>query len=331
MSPLSADYFVDKTENVLLNVPVPPSTGTSAAPLVNTGKLQNKGFEFSLTYNSPQYDNNFNYSITGNISTVSNKVVKLGYAGQIIYGSAPHRASTGGVTVAQVGYPIGAFFLKQAEGLFQSQAEINNYKNKQGQLIQPNAKPGDVKYKDVNGDGMISNADVAYSGSPFPKFSYGLNFSANYKNFDFTLFLQGTYGNKMFDTNTWITNRGTLDYNFNTDLLNAWTPNNTNTNVPRLTFNDPNHNSDPSTRFLYDASYLRFKTVQLGYTLPKGLLGQLGVSRLRVFVNANNLLTISKYPGYDPSYSGDGLLNRGLDQGLYPVARTINGGIDINF
>jgi len=328
---LSADYYVDKTNNVLLNVPVPPSTGTSAAPLVNTGKLQNKGFEVSLTYNSPQYDNNFNYSITGNISTVSNKVVKLGYAGQIIYGAAPHRASTGGVTVAQVGYPIGAFFLKQAEGLFQSQAEIDNYKNKQGQLIQPNAKPGDVKYKDVNGDGMISNADVAYSGSPFPKFSYGLNFSANYKNFDFTLFLQGTYGNKMFDTNTWITNRGTLDYNFSTDLLNAWAPNNTNTNVPRLTFNDPNHNSDPSTRFLYDASYLRFKTAQIGYTLPKGLLGHLGVSRLRVFVNANNLLTITKYPGYDPSYSGDGLLNRGLDQGLYPVARTINGGIDINF
>ncbi len=327
----TVDYYVDKTNNVLLNVPVPPSTGTSASPLVNTGKFQNKGFEFSLTYNSPTYDNKFNYTVSANVSTVKNKVVKLGYADQIIYGDAPHRASTGGVTVAQVGYPLGSFFLKQADGLFQSQSEINSYTNSKGELLQPNAKPGDVKYIDVNGDGMISDADVAFSGSPFPDFSYGLNFSANYGNFDITLFLQGTYGNKMFDTNSWITNRGTLDYNFSSDMLNAWTPNNTSTSVPRLTFNDPNHNSDPSTRFLYDASYLRFKTVQIGYTLPNNILSRWGVSKLRLFVNGNNLWTLTKYPGYDPSYSGDGLLNRGLDQGLYPVARTINGGIDINF
>ncbi len=328
---LTADYFMDKTDNVLLHVPIPPSTGTNTAPLVNTGKLQNQGVEVSLTYNSPTYGNKFNYTISGNISTVRNKVLKLGYAGQIIYGTAPHRSSTGAISAAEVGYPIGAFFLKQADGLFQSQAEVNSWKNKDGDLLQPAAKPGDVRYIDVNGDGTISNADVAYSGSPFPDFSYGLNLSATYGNFDVTLFLQGTYGNKMFDTNSWIINRGTLDYNFGTDLLNAWTPDNTDTNVPRLTFNDPNHNSDPSTRFLYDASYLRFKIVQIGYTLPQNLLSRWGVSRVRLFVNGNNLLTITKYPGYDPGYSGDGLLNRGLDQGLYPIARTINGGIDLNF
>lgn len=323
------DYYLNKTNNVLLRVPIPPSTGTSTPPLVNTGKLQNQGVELSLTYNSSS-SREFNYSITGNVSTVRNKVLKLGYEGQVIYGDSPHRASTGPVSAAKVGYPIGAFFMKQADGLFQSQEEVNNYTHK-GNLIQPNAKPGDVRYVDVNNDGQINSMDTKYSGSPFPTFSYGLNFSANYKNFDFTLFLQGTYGNKMFDTNTWITNRGTLDYNFHTDMLNAWTPQNTNTDVPRLTFNDPNHNSDPSTRFLYDASYLRFKTVQLGYTLPSESLSQLGVNNLRIFVNARNLWTITKYPGYDPSYTADGLLNRGLDQGLYPISRVISGGIDIKF
>jgi len=323
------DYYLDKTSNVLLRVPIPPSMGTSQSPLVNTGKLQNQGVELSLTYESAN-SGDFSYTVTGNFSTVRNKVLKLGYKGQVIWGDSPHRASTGPITAAKVGYPIGAFFMKQADGLFQSQQEINNYTHN-GNLVQPNAKPGDVRYIDVNNDGKINSQDTKYSGSPFPTFSYGINFSANYKNFDFTLFLQGTYGNKMFDTNTWITNRGTLDYNFNTDMLDAWTPQNTDTNVPRLTFNDPNHNSDPSTRFLYDASYLRFKTVQIGYTLPTQVLSSFGVRKLRIFANARNLWTITKYPGYDPSYSADGLLNRGLDQGLYPLSRVITGGVDINF
>lgn len=328
---LTADYYLDKTDNVLLRVPIPPSTGASSPPLVNTGKLQNQGIEVSLSYQSPTYNDDFNFNVSGNISSVRNKVLQLGYEGQVIYGTAPHRAATNPVTAAQVGYPIGAFFLMQADGLFQSQAEINNYKNSKGQLLQPNAKPGDVKYLDVNGDGIINTSDVAYSGSPFPKFSYGLNLSANYKHFDFTLFIQGTYGNKMFDANTWITNRGTNDYNFNTDMLNAWTPSNTNTNVPRLTYDDPNHNSNPSTRFLYDASYLRFRTVQIGYNLPHDILNNLGISKVRVYVNAQNLWTLTSYPGYNPSYTGNGLLDRGLDQALYPISRNFTAGIDINF
>jgi len=328
---LKADYYLDKTDHVLLHVPIPPSTGTNTPPLVNTGKLRNEGIEFSLNYNSPTYSSGFQYSIKANISTERNKVLKLGYTGQVIKGAAPHRASTGAVTEAKVGYPIGAFFVMQADGLFQNEQQVKNWTNSKGQLLQPKAKPGDVRYKDVNGDGKITTADVAYSGSPFPKFNYGFNFSANYKHFDFTLFIQGAQGKKMFDANKWILNRGTLDYNFSTDMLNAWSPNNKDTNVPRLTFNDPNHNSRPSTRFLSNASYLRFKTVQFGYILPKSLLSNYGVSKLRLFINAHNLLTITPYTGYDPSYTGDGLLNRGLDQGLYPVARTINGGIDIKF
>lgn len=203
--------------------------------------------------------------------------------------------------------------------------------NKDGDLLQPAAQPGDVRYLDVNHDGEINNADVAYSGSPIPKFAYGLNLSVNYKNFDLVLFLQGNYGNKKFDANTWITSRTNISYNYNTSLLNAWTPQNTDTDVPRLTFNDPNHNSIPSTRFLYNASYLRFKTIQLGYTLPASVAKNWGLSKLRIYVNAYNLFTITPYPGYDPSYTGNGLLNRGLDQGLYPVAQSVTGGFELKF
>src|SRR5690606_18829069 len=146
-----------------------------------------------------------------------------------------------------------------------------------GELLQPAAKPGDVRYIDVNGDGVINGSDVAYSGSPFPKFTYGLNFTVGYKSFDFTLFCQGTSGNKMFDANTWITSRGTLDYNFNTDLLDAWSPDNIGSHIPQLSFNDPNHNSDPSSRFLYNASFLRIKTLQLGYTFNKSALSDIGI------------------------------------------------------
>lgn len=329
---ISMNYFVDKTENVLLEVPIPPSTGASGnPPVLNTGRIKNNGFDGSITFHPERKDDGFNYSITANFTTIKNTVVKLGIENEVIYGEAPHRASTGAVTAAKVGYPIGAFFVKQAAGLFQSEEEVKAWTNDKGDLLQPAAKPGDVRYIDVNKDGIINGADVDYSGSPVPDFTYGVNFTAFYKNFDFTLFFQGTSGNKMFDTNTWITSRGTLDYNFNTDLLNAWTKDNTNTDIPRLTFNDPNHNSDPSTRFLYDASYLRIKTLQLGYTLPKETLSSIGITKLRVFINAKNLLTFTQYPGYDPSYSGDGLLNRGLDQGLYPVAKIITGGISLHF
>jgi TonB-linked SusC/RagA family outer membrane protein len=325
---IAFDYFSDRTSGLLLNVPIPPSTGTTTAPLVNTGKVRNEGVEFSIKYNAPTTDV-FHYTISGNISTVRNKVEELGFAGQVIRGTAPHRAATGPITEARKGFPIGAFFMLQADGLFQNQQEINNY-TKNGKLIQPNAKPGDVRYIDENNDGKIGPEDAIYSGSAIPKFSYGLNFSANYKNLDFALFIQGTYGNKMFDTNTWITMRAATDYNFNRALLNAWTPNNTDTNVPRLDFNGTN-NRKPSTRFLYNASYLRIKNIQVGYNIPEQLLASSGISGIRVFISGYNLWTITPYPGYDPSYTGNGLLDRGLDQGLYPQSRIFSGGIDIKF
>lgn len=328
---VTLDYYVDKTDNVLLPVPIPPSTGTSTPPVINTGRLQNKGFEVDVAYKPAIKENGFNYTVSVHLSTIKNTVEQLGFASEIIYGDLPQRASTNPVTAAKVGFPMGGFFVKKADGLFQSQSEVQAWVNSKGQLLQPSAQPGDVRYIDVNGDGVIDGSDVVYAGSPFPKLSYGANFTASFRNFDFALFIQGTEGNKMFDTNTWLVSWGTIDYNFSKTLLNAWTPQNTKTNIPVLNFNDPNHNADPSTRFLYNASYLRFKTLQIGYTFPKSIVSHAGMTDLRIFISANNLWTITKYPGYDPSYTGDGLLNRGLDQGQYPVARTFIGGVTLSF
>ncbi|MEN6324327.1 MAG: TonB-dependent receptor [Proteiniphilum sp.] len=325
---LTADVFSNFTDKLLLGVPISPSVG-GGSPTTNTGKMQNKGFEFSVNYNSP-LSNEFRYKISANISTVRNEVVKLGRTDETLYGSKPANSTTG-VTVAKEGYPIGSFFVKQALGIFQNQDEINAWVDKDGNLIQPLAKPGDIKYLDANGDGIINSSDAVYSGNPFPKFSYGLNFSAEYKNFDFVIFLQGTYGNKMFDSNAHRLHQGTTDYNMSTDLLNAWTETNTNTDVPRLIMTDPNHNEDPSSRYLYDASFLRVKTCQFGYSFPKPILKKINLEGLRVYANATNLLTFTKYTGYDPSYTSNGLLDAGLDQSIYPIAKIISCGLTLQF
>lgn len=325
---LTANYFYNKTDKLLMGVPIAPSIG-GGSPITNTGKMSNKGFEFNATYHSVS-SSNFQYSVSANISTVSNKVLKMGTTGETLYG-AKLNSTNQSITGAREGYPIGSFFLKHSIGIFQSQEEIDNYKDKDGKLIQPNAAPGDIKYLDSNNDGVINGSDAIYSGSPFPDFSYGLNFSGSYKNFDFTLFLQGTYGNKMFDANTHRLHNSTTDFNLSRDLLNAWAPDNMNTNIPRLILTDPNHNTDPSTRFLDDASYLRVKTIQVGYNFPIALIKKIGLNSLRVYVSANNLLTITGYDGYDPSYTASGLLDAGLDQSIYPLAKTVTCGFTVHF
>lgn len=325
---LTANYFYNKTDKLLMGVPIAPSIG-GGSPITNTGEMENKGFEFNMMYHSSTAKD-FQYSISANISTVDNKVLKMGTTGETLYGNKLN-SSNQSITGAREGYPIGAFFLQQALGIFQSQDEINAYKDRNGKLIQPNAKPGDVKYLDANNDGVINGSDAVYSGSPFPDFSYGLNFSGNYKNFDVTIFFQGTYGNKMFDANKHRLYNCTTDFNYSKDLLDAWTPENTNTDIPRLILTDPNHNTDPSTRFLSDASYLRLKTLQIGYTLPTQIVKKIGLSSLRFYLSANNLWTITGYDGYDPSYTSNGLLNAGLDQSLYPLAKAITFGFNLRF
>ncbi len=333
---LTADYFVRKNTDILLQVPLPLSSGASGSnPYVNAGSITNKGLELALSYNGQVSD--FKYQLTGTFTSIKNEVTSLGTGSQQIFGGQPthHGASA---TVTQAGLPVGAFYLIKDEGLFQSQEEINAY-TKGGQLIQPNAKPGDIKFQDANGDGVIDQNDRQYVGSPTPDFTFGFGGNASWRNFDLTIFFQGTQGNKIYNGFRQDLESMSLEENYAKTTLNAWTPTNTNTDMPRAVINDPNYNSQTSTRFLENGSYLRFKTLQFGYSLPKATLEKAKITNCRLYVSFDNLFTITGYKGFNPDIgrSDTGLpysvLDRGVDFGhvAYPLPRTSMFGVQLSF
>ncbi|SHM42109.1 TonB-linked outer membrane protein, SusC/RagA family [Chitinophaga jiangningensis] len=327
---LTADYFRKNTTDLLLKVPIPGSAGSAADPFVNGGNILNKGVEMGIGYNDKV--GAVSYSVRGTFSSIKNKVLALGTGTQQIAGGQPthHGADA---TLTQAGGEIAAFYLIKSLGIFQSQEEIDAYKGKDGQLIQPSAKPGDIKFFDANGDGTISNADRLDMGSSFPSFEYGLGINLNAYNFDLNLFLQGTQGNKIYNGLRQDLEGMNLEYNYARTTLNAWTPTNTNTDMPRAVIDDPNFNARTSSRFLENGSYFRFKTLQLGYTVPTRLLERAKISSLRAYLSADNLFTITKYKGFNPDIGRSGsILDRGVDFGhvSYPLARTLSVGIQLS-
>jgi len=325
------DYFVKENSDVLLQVPIPLSTGASAnSPYINAGQITNKGFETSLSYSNS--GDEFSYQITGTFASVDNEVDFLGTGSQQIFGGQPthHGASA---TVTQAGLPVGAFYLIKTDGIFNSEEEVNAH-TQNGQLIQPNAKPGDIRFIDYNNDGQIDEDDRQYLGSPNPEFSYGLGANFAWKGFDLNLFFQGTQGNKIYNGVRQDLEGMNLEYNYAKTTLNAWTPTNQNTSIPRAVINDPNLNSRTSDRFLEDGSYFRFKTLQFGYTLPSELMNQIKVSRCRIYVSFDNIFTITDYKGYNPDLGRTGsVLDRGVDFGhvAYPLSRTFLTGVEFSF
>lgn len=218
---------------------------------------------------------------------------------------------------------MGEIFAYETDGIFQNAAEIA------AAPTQTNAGVGDIKFKDINGDGMISDLDRTYQGITIPKYSYGVNFSANYKNWDFSMFWQGAGGNKVF--NSIYRNLMAGQYgNHHTDMLNYWTPTNTNTDVPRPIIGDPNANTRDSNRFIQSGDYLKLQTMEIGYEIPIPVNNV--VQKAKVFVNGQNLWTITKYTGADPDFnSNDGSFSRGYDNGSFPNPRTISLGVEVNF
>ena len=326
---LTADYFVKQTEDVLLNVPIPGSAGSVSNPVVNAGTLRNNGIEVGANYRDQIGKLTFN--VFGTFSSIHNKVLALGTGTQQIFGGQPthHGAST---TVTEAGGPISGFYLIKEVGIFNSQEEVNNYKDKNGALIQPNAAPGDIKFLDANGDGQITDLDKVYCGSPFPKFEYGFGLNASIANFDINMFFQGTYGNKIYNGLRQDLESMSLEFNYSAATLNAWTPQN-HSNIPRAVTNDPNFNDRTSSRFLEDGSYLRMKTLQIGYTFPDNIIGRMKLSSLRAYISADNLFTITKYTGYNPDIGRTGsIFDRGVDFGhvAYPLAKTISVGVQLS-
>ncbi|HEX7756126.1 MAG TPA: TonB-dependent receptor [Niabella sp.] len=311
----SVNYFNNKTDGLLITKEVPPSAGVDD-PILNVGTLANKGVELELTYTFAQKD--WNVNLTGSVTHVTNKVLQLAQPDQALYGTGLKFGSDHIPTQTREGKEIGAFYLYEAAGIFQTDAEAAAYVNKDGERLQPDAKAGDIRFRDANGDGVIDENDKTYQGSGFPKLEYGLNIAVNYKYFDLTAFLQGVGGSKIYNGNRFELEGMDAGRNFLTTTLNAWTPQHTNTSMPRAVLGDPNGNTRESTRFLENGAYLRMKLLQLGYTLPAHMASVMKLNKMRVYVGAQNLFTITGYSGLDPEVGNFSVLNTGVDRILYP-------------
>ena len=326
---LVADYFVKTTGKMLMQTAPPSTAGVSNGAWKNAGKFRDNGIELGLNYNGSS-GKDFQYSAGITLTKLNNKLLSLDEGRTTLPNSINVRSSLTPIRI-ETGHPLYSYYVVRTDGIFKTQEEVNNYKNKDGNLIQPNAKPGDIRFVDKNGDGMITNEDRQFTGSPYPDFSYGFSFNASYKGFDLNLFMQGVQGNKLFNALKYTNMNASVGTNYNmlSDILNAWTPENPNSNIPRINASDANGNyGTTSDWYIENGSYLRIKNVTLGYTLPGALTKQVGLNSLRVYVTANNLYTFTKYKGFDPEVGMD---QYGIDAGRYPQARSILVGLNVNF
>lgn len=328
---VNADYFIKNTGRMLYILPPPSTSGVSKGKWANVGEAQDKGIELGINYNGDRKAA-FQYSVGATVTKLSNKLLSLIDNVPTVSTADINIRSTLAPVLMRVGDPLFSYFVVPTGGLFKSQDEVNNYKNKNGGLIQPNAKPGDLKFLDVNDNGKIDDSDRVARKGAYPNFSYGFSFNASYRNFDLNIFVQGVQGNKIFNGLKYLAMQAGVsgqNYNMLNDVLNAWTPDNPNASIPRLSLGDANGNySTASDWYLDNGSYARLKNVTLGYTLPGKLTNRAKINTLRVYVTANNLVTITSYKGFDPEV---GMNNYGIDAGRYPQARSVFVGVNVNF
>jgi TonB-linked SusC/RagA family outer membrane protein len=329
---LSAEYYQRKTDNLILDVPLPPSFGyLNSTVKQNVAAMENNGFEFQIGYNDRQGD--FKWFASANASFVTNEVTRLAEGVKNIERGSDADFTEGyNVTNTAVGQSIQSFFGWETEGIFQDAADVAKHAKQTA-----GTGPGDIKFKDQDGDGDIDLDDRIFLGSFVPKTTYALNLGANYKNFDLSLFFQGVQGNKIFNATRAITEGMIRFFNAGTQVLNAWTPTNTNTSIPRAISSDPNQNARPSTRFVEDGSYLRLKNIMLGYNVPEKSTQSISkgvVKTFRVYVSAQNILTFTNYSGFDPEVGNrtpNASLTNGIDYAVYPQPKGFQVGIQVGF
>ena len=293
---LTADYFDKTTTDMLLTVGLPAvSVGVISRTFVNAGEITNKGFEFGVNFRNN--DKEFKYSINGNIATLKNNVEKLQTFVRNITDDATH-------TITVVGQPISSYYGYQFDGIYQNASEVSShlYANENG------AQPGDIKFQDLNNDGQINADDRTFIGKSIPSITYGFNFNAEYKSFDFSFLLQGVEDVERYNDLKQILNYDSRPFNSTTAVLNSWNGEGTSNTVPRLTFNN-NGGGNVSSVFVEDASYLRLKNIEIGYTFGKSILG---LDSVRVYASGQNLFTITNYTGLDPESTSL------IDKGTYP-------------
>ncbi|MGL1884950.1 MAG: TonB-dependent receptor [Reichenbachiella sp.] len=316
------DWYESTSEDLLFDVAVPANAGaTNGTVVMNAATMVNSGLEFLVAYHNNNHAVKFD--VSANLSTLSNEVTSLGVS------SEPR---TDGYSRTEVGREIGSFYGYVYEGIFQSQDEIDNRVNSEGEFINQNgAQPGDVAYADINNDGQITNEDQTFLGSGIPDINFGLNVRAEWKGIDLSIMTFGAAGFKAVDFVD-VTLRGSYGgLNKSTELLNAWTPENTNTNVPRVAYSSTGSitNDMFSQRFIQDASYLKIANIQLGYNFPESWFGDY-VSNVRIYATAQNLFTFTNYKGYNVDFSG-GTFTPGYNYASYPTPRTIMGGVQFSF
>lgn len=321
------NYYSNTTHDLLIQKPLAPSAGL-ATPILNVGKVKNSGFEFDINYADKAGEVGYNVGI--NMSYLKNEVTKMADATQFYQGTGLNRGDAHFVNRTQQGQPVGAFFLYKTDGIFQSEAEVLAHKNEKGELLQPNAAPGDIRFKDVNGDGSIDDNDKTFMGSGMPKVEVNMNLGANFKGLDFSAIIGSGWGHKLYNGNRYFFEGMASGSNFLATTLDAWRPDNTNTSMPRAILGDPNSNQRESDRFLEKGDFIRLRQIQLGYTLPANVLKMIRTENLRFYISGENLWTWTKYNGTDPEFATN-ILNTGLDRFVFPFTRSYTFGMQLTF
>jgi len=312
------DYYHRTTSGILVRVPIPDYVGVGTQPFVNAAEVVNSGIDAKITW--AQSIGDFSYQIGVNGSTTNNEVESLGSGNEEIFGGGlvneiPFTTKT------VPGRAIGSFYGYKVNGVYQTQEQINNTPS------MPGVEPGDLNFADVDGDGDIDGNDKTFIGSPIPDFTYGINLSASYKGFDVSATLNGQTGAQVFNAKKAV--RFGLE-NFESSFLDRWTGPGTSTSEPRL--GNPGHNWFTASEWLVeDASFLKIRNVQVGYTLPSSLTQSVNMNTVRIYANGTNLVTFTDYSGYTPEISGSSVISNGIDTGLYPIARSVTFGVDLTF
>lgn len=318
----TVDYFYKKTNGMLKEMSIPSYLGESK-PWGNVGSMKNEGVELELGYKFNKGD--WNFGISANASYLKNELINLGNADGFEMYDNVHQI--GNVSRAENGMPYPYFYGYKTNGIFQNKEQIDAYVNDKGQKLQPNAVPGDVIFVDFDKNGEINDKDKTMIGKGTPDWTFGLNLNASWKNIDFSMLLSGAMGQEIMD----VTRRLDCRYvNLPAEFMNRWHGEGTSNTMPRFSWANNNDNWRVSDLYVHNGSYVRIKNIQLGYTLPSYLTQKIFIQKLRFYVAAENLLTMTSYKGLDPELNGDERSN-GIDRGYYPQARTFTVGLNLNF
>ncbi|MEQ8582611.1 MAG: TonB-dependent receptor [Marinoscillum sp.] len=324
---VSVERYVKESKDLLFATTLPLYTGSPSNIMQNVGSFESKGWDISVGYNNQIGDWQINALAT--VNTNESRAKALAPGNDQLLAQKQEVLGNSFLKITQLGEVVGLFYGYETDGIFQNQTEINSHSSDNGDLVQPSAQPGDLKFVDQNNDGQLNEDDLTIIGNPFPDFYAGLNVSAAYKNIDFTMQWYASIGNDVYNYMKYFQTSGAGSTNVRKGLFNdVWSESNLDASIPRLTENDPNGNFKRSSDyFVEDGSYARLKNLQVGYTI-----NSVKNTKMRVYVSGQNLWTITKYSGFDPEVTSGGIINGyGMDYGGYPMNRTFVLGLDLNF